>query len=181
MNTNERCTEYIDHVFSFVAENLLQSVRRQTDDFVSDWYYKHSLVFVADDHGAWAPDRARKLRKKYGTLIRSPHTNLNDMLAEHKDQVCNKMWELTQRWRDEQVAAKTTPQVNLDSAIMQNANGATSRRQTPRLDPDVQAARVAVRGGGTPSPRSAGLKSPVKMPPMGIFEVSSPARGSPRR
>lgn len=36
----EHCTDSIDFIFSFVAENVLQSVRRQTDDYVSDWYYK---------------------------------------------------------------------------------------------------------------------------------------------
>lgn len=180
MNTNERCTEYIDYIFSFVAENVLQSVRRSTDDTVSEWYWKHSTVFVADDHGAWAPDKAKKLRKKYGALVRSPHTNLNDMLAEHKDQVCNKMWELTKTWRDEKAAAAAkAAQRSSRDATMQNGSGPQPRRQPPGLDPDMQTARVAMRGADSASPRSTGLRSPARMPPIGYF--GSPSRDPSRR
>lgn len=45
---------------------------------------QNSIVWVAENHGVWSPDRQRKLRKKYGRLEKSTSTSINDMLAEHQ-------------------------------------------------------------------------------------------------
>src|SRR5262249_49934916 len=48
---------------------------------------KRSLVFVANNHHVWDPNRQRKIRRKYGKLKKSDHSDLNEMLAEHMEEV----------------------------------------------------------------------------------------------
>lgn len=49
---------------------------------------QNSLVFVADNHLVWSPDR--KKSKRFGALVRSPKVGLNEMLMLHRAQVT--MW-----------------------------------------------------------------------------------------
>lgn len=48
-------------------------------------HLQNSLVFVSNAHGIWASER--RPSKRYGQLIQSPRSNLNEMLDEHKDAV----------------------------------------------------------------------------------------------
>jgi hypothetical protein len=50
-------------------------------------------VWVAENHGVWSPDRQRKLRKKYGKLVKSSQTSVNDMLAQHQKEFFGKLAE----------------------------------------------------------------------------------------
>lgn len=108
MGENDDCTKETDHIFAFVAENSLQSIKKLTDDYIGHWYYEYSHIFVADNHAAWDPSRQRKLRKKYGNVLRSPHSDLSNMLEEHRDTVTDVLLQKTEEWREEQaIAAKT--------------------------------------------------------------------------
>ncbi|OCK79599.1 hypothetical protein K432DRAFT_63137 [Lepidopterella palustris CBS 459.81] len=160
LSRHESCTDEsspIRSVISFVAENPLQSVKRPADDYIGNWYHQHSLVFVANNHLAWDPSRTRKLRKKYGKLVRSPHTNLNEMLAEHKSEVTRLLLEDTEGWRKEQAQHNSTKRSAANSFSL-------------RLDErDMRAASV---------PNS--LRSPG-MPPVGMFTVSSSPRSPIKR
>lgn len=68
-----------------------------------------SLVFVADNHLVWSPDR--KKSKRFGALVRSPKVGLNDMLMLHQTQVM--MWigerviRRRRRLREEEAGAAT--------------------------------------------------------------------------
>jgi histone deacetylase 6 len=48
---------------------------------------QNSLVFVSHAHGLWHNDSRRKPSKRYGRLIESPKTGLNEMLLHHKPNV----------------------------------------------------------------------------------------------
>lgn len=49
------------------------------------YHLQNSLVFVSNAHGIWSTER--RPSKRYGQLIQSPRSNLNEMLDEHKDAV----------------------------------------------------------------------------------------------
>ncbi|OJD28706.1 histone deacetylase [Diplodia corticola] len=105
LGENDDCSKETDHTFAFIAENSLQSIKKLTDDYIGDWYYNNSHIYVANNHAAWDPTRQRKLRKKYGYVIRSPHSDLSNMLEEHRDVVTDTMLQSTEEWREEQAAA----------------------------------------------------------------------------
>lgn len=46
---------------------------------------QHSLNFVSNNHVVWGIDR-KKPSKRFGNLIRSPKSRLNDMLIKHQDE-----------------------------------------------------------------------------------------------
>ncbi|KAB2569649.1 Histone deacetylase HDA1 [Lasiodiplodia theobromae] len=105
LGENDDCTKETDHIFAFIAENSLQSIKKLTDDYIGDWYYNTSHIYVAHGHAAWDPSRQRKLRKKYGYVQRSEHADLSNMLQEHHKEVTDIMWQLTEEWREEQATA----------------------------------------------------------------------------
>jgi histone deacetylase 6 len=155
-------------------------VQRAGDDYVADWYYKHSDCFVALDHQAWNPERSRRVRRKYGNLRRSGHNDLNEMLVEAKDEVQQRMLEETRTWREEEKRRTAIPPPTQRIPAMRTGLGfgddlkmPPSQAGSPFLGysggpqfsyvPDMP-----VRSSPTASPRRDGLKSPVgKLPPMG--------------
>jgi histone deacetylase 6 len=116
---------------------------------------------VAHDHSAWNPDRIRRIRKKYGNIHQSDFNDLSEMLVAHKEEVTSKLLEFTKGWRD-QVKKEETKLAR--SVVYTNAQNASSALQHRQED-------IPVRG--SPS-ESSSLKSPVRMPPVGLFSVSSP-------
>ncbi|KAH7025471.1 histone deacetylase [Macrophomina phaseolina] len=103
-SASDDCTKETDHIFAFVGENSLQSIKKLTDDYIGHWYYDSSHVFVANNHAAWDPARQRKLRKKYGNVLRSQHSDLSEMLEEHRATVTEVLLSKTEEWREEQAA-----------------------------------------------------------------------------
>ncbi len=75
---------------------------KPSEDEVSYRYQQRSMIFVANNHPAFEPDKARKLKRKHGKITRSPYTRLQEMLFEHKQEVTDKLLELTEDWRQEQ-------------------------------------------------------------------------------
>lgn len=137
---------------------------------------QHSLVFVANDHAAWDPARAKKLRRKYGALVRSDHVNMNDMLAEHRDQVFNTILEQTKKWREHSVAQQQ------QQTAPDTLNGVLEGRKHRLPDDLLATPGLNVRGAPLGSPPASGTRTPTKLPPMGTFEVTSPLRSpAPRR
>ncbi|KAJ5563097.1 Histone deacetylase HdaA [Penicillium sp. DV-2018c] len=82
----ENLYKRVNGVVSFVSETPVKAVASNTQTWLSKWYRENSLVFVSNTHGVWDVDR--KPSKRYGHLVRSPRTELNDMLAQHKEEVC---------------------------------------------------------------------------------------------
>uniref|UniRef100_A0A093V872 Histone deacetylase n=1 Tax=Talaromyces marneffei PM1 TaxID=1077442 RepID=A0A093V872_TALMA len=89
----------VNSVISFVAENPVRAVASPTQTWLSRWYKDNSLVFVSHTHGVWHNENRRKPSKRYGRLLRSPKTGLNEMLLHHKPEVLT--------WIDERVNART--------------------------------------------------------------------------
>ncbi|KAF1810231.1 hypothetical protein P152DRAFT_105032 [Eremomyces bilateralis CBS 781.70] len=148
ISTNETCTDQITGVISFISNQALLSVRRPTDDNIATWYWHHSLVFVAQDHAVWDPDRQRKQRKKYGKLVRSSNNHLNEMLGEASDQVTQYLTEETEDWREEQ-----------------------ERKQPKKrkLDPSMAGAIDLREGRASSVPGTS--RGSGRLPPLGTFTV----------
>ena len=101
LSNQESIQDRVTWIFNYVSENSLVPAVKPADDYFPDWYHKHSDVYVAADHACWAPERARRLRKKYGNLHRSDYNDINEMLMENKDTVCEALREKTRAWRED--------------------------------------------------------------------------------
>jgi len=138
-----------------------------------------SDVYVAHDHSAWSPDRVRRLRKKYGNVTQSAHNDLNEILLEQKDAVTKKLLEKTQSWRDERTQqAKTKTKQEEEQQRGEGARyfSPASQSATATLHNEMH---MPVRNSPSASPNP--LKSPVRLPPLGFFGVTSPDRLPGRR
>lgn len=145
---------------------------------MADWYYsvsclilashprvltvfdQHSKIFVQRDHLCWDPSRARKHRKKWGRLIRSEHTQIDDMLVAHKDEVYEFL--------------KGKVDAYVDPGDDTSLDGDTQQRvRSPPLP--AAGLRSPLQG----SARSNGNGDSIKLPPIGHFSVGGSARNSP--
>lgn len=126
---------------------------------------QHSKIFVQNDHLCWDPSRARKHRKKWGKLIRSEHTQIDEMLARHKDEVYEYLLEKKDAFVDP----------GDDTSVDENA---LERMRSPPLDAGLRSPRQAsVRSNGIGNGNGEG--EGAKLPPIGHFSVGGSARNSP--
>lgn len=149
------------------------------------WSSQSSHIYVARNHYFWSPDRPRKQRKRYGTLIQSTETTLIDMMATHQPDVFHILEEEIGEWREE---------VRREELERQRREVIPGRESMPhRVPPSIGVDGIPaspVKGPMSPVP----IRSPAKgaPPPMGIFQVTSspdrlpkgigsPASGSPSR
>lgn len=183
--------ERVDWVFNFVSENSIHPVNRPTDDY-PDWYYKHSSVYVANEHLVFSQDKMRRVRKKHGKLIQSEYNDINDMLQEHKPQVMEKCLEMTATWRKDQQKEQTkkdaaekkrvAQEASNNSAQFHQAGAALSYNNGLGLQGHGAPNEMVRRGSPSASPivGAGGLRSPIKsMPPRGFFSTT-PERPSTR-
>ncbi|KAJ5958003.1 Histone deacetylase class II [Penicillium vulpinum] len=82
----ENLYKRVNGVVSFVSEHPVRAIASHTQTWLSKWYRENSLVFVSHSHGVWTA-LDRRPSKRYGQLVHSPKTNLNEMLDEHKEEV----------------------------------------------------------------------------------------------
>lgn len=171
LGVNENCTDYVNgiqHLIGFVSQTPIHSIKRSHDDTIANWFHEHSLVFVANSHHAWDPNRQRKLRRKYGRLKRSGADNLNEMLAEHMEEVQMLLLEKKTAYEQEQDDDEGDKEGIVTDEEHQSlkspplASGFTS----PRFS------SVEARHGG-----GVGIKA-SNGPPVGIFTLNTPR--SPR-
>ncbi|KAH6656822.1 histone deacetylase [Truncatella angustata] len=86
--TERHCKERISGVVNFVTGNL-RPVKSATDETLSMWYKRNSLVYVARDHACWAdPELTKKVNKRrFGDVKRSDQVGLNRMMQQHAGEV----------------------------------------------------------------------------------------------
>lgn len=193
LNAHERTSDRVNCIFNFIAEQTLVGVNRPADDTFPSWYHQHSMVFVAENHQVWMPERARKLRKKYGYLLKSGSTNLNDMLLEHKHTVFNKLLEEVEDWKaqagkqlnghvyspermmESKVSMTDMDRSSVSSPIKEVSTpdrlGRIQRLGTPGNEDRSLTARLS----GSPNPATY---SPGRMPPLGVFSVTTPDKNA---
>ena len=210
LGNQETCQDRVRHVFNFIAESSLVPVQKAADDYFPDWYHRHSDVYVAQDHSCWNPERTRRLRKKYGNLRRSEFNDLNEMLKENWVEVQDKLLEMTKGWRKDHGRLNQPPPPATNSRLPAPGPGfskydpgfpgprylsdslgyAPTHREIlgalqaapPPLPHQTQAqAEMPVRGSPSGSPNRVALRSPAKLPPMGMFFTSPERAGGAKK
>ncbi|KAI4593273.1 Histone deacetylase hda1 [Pestalotiopsis sp. 9143b] len=86
--TERHCKDRIAGVVNFVTGNL-RPVKSATDEYLSGWYKRNSLVYVSAGHACWSdPILTKKvIKKRYGDVHQSQETGLNRMMELHAPQV----------------------------------------------------------------------------------------------
>ncbi|KAM0815010.1 putative Histone deacetylase [Seiridium cardinale] len=86
--TERHCKDRISGIVNFVTGNL-RPVKSATDENLSLWYKRNSLVYVALDHACWTdPELSKKVNKRrFGEVKRSSEAGLNDMMQRHTSEV----------------------------------------------------------------------------------------------
>lgn len=114
----------------------------------------------------WDPNRQRKLRKKFGKLVKSKKDQLDEMLVEHFREVQTLLSEMKSEFEEKAAQSSQTDE---------DLNSSVGGLRSPPLP----------SGAHTPKHSSVGLReeqtlrSP-KMPALGYFSVSSASPRSPR-
>ena len=90
-HAEEDFTKRVTGMVNFISENSLKAVSDhgffQHGQSLSKWYRANSLNFVANNHLVWDIDSTKKPSKRFGNLVRSPVSGLNDMLIQHQKEV----------------------------------------------------------------------------------------------
>ena len=68
-----------------VPRGKLKIIRRRYLLLTRFFPLQNSLVIVSNIHGIWGQNG--RPSKRYGQLVQSPKTDLNEMLDEHKEEV----------------------------------------------------------------------------------------------
>lgn len=96
----DRAQRMITKAISFVEDVPLLSCKSQTNDLLPNWYYSSSMVFIAQDHGYFLNDLAKKPKKRFGAITRIDAGSISDMLLEAKHMVFECLLEETEEWRN---------------------------------------------------------------------------------
>jgi histone deacetylase 6 len=162
----------VDRTIHFIEDVSLQACRSQTNDMLSPWYYRTSLIWLANEHNFWSSDFAQKPKKKFGRVMRTDGDHISDMLMEQKDKVLTALFEDTKDWRSERPATDDEDDIHAMDVVENNAAAtSSSARRLPAvgnfaLSP-ARRSSPAGPGSGTPkllSPTRGGFASVGRSP-----------------
>ncbi|KAG4304709.1 hypothetical protein PORY_001762 [Pneumocystis oryctolagi] len=74
----------VDAIVQFYGNNSLKAVSGLNDE-ISDWYFRNSLVLTSNDHPIW--NRPKRIKKKFGKVVRSDSNEINKILLESFNKV----------------------------------------------------------------------------------------------
>lgn len=117
----------------------------------------------------WDPSRQRKLRKKFGNIVKSPKNTMDDMLEEHLEEVQNLLLEKKSEFEETNGLSSQTDEGQQFAAGGLRSPPLLSGAHTPKFP------EPGSRQEGVPN----SLRSP-RLPPVGLFSVSSMSPRSPR-
>jgi hypothetical protein len=80
-------------VIGFISTNPIRPVHNPNHPWVAQWYRENSRIYISHTHSLWKKDG--RASKRYGQLIRSQGTVLNQMMKMHEEEVT--------RWIQEKV------------------------------------------------------------------------------
>jgi histone deacetylase 6 len=174
-DNQQRAPQLLTKAISFVQDVPLLSVKSNTTDDLAIWYYRNSLVFVEQSHSYWGQDL--KIRKRFGRVKRSGGPNISDMVAEHKDEVTEMLFNATKDWREGRQPTDDEDEDDVmvaeQSSVVNSNNGVT---KLPPVDNYALSSPAKKMTSRTASP--ATFASPVRAgqgtPPVGNF--ANPAR-----
>jgi hypothetical protein len=82
----------LNGVIGFIATNPIRPVSSPSNHWISQWYRDNSRIYVSNVHSMWKKIEG-KASKRYGRLIRSEGTVLNQMMKMHEKDVLEWMEE----------------------------------------------------------------------------------------
>lgn len=75
--------EKVNCVINFISETQLRPIVSIIDEYITDWFYRSSLVFTADTHPCWdVSTNPKKPRRKFGRVLRCDSTGLHRIVEE---------------------------------------------------------------------------------------------------
>lgn len=72
-------------VVGFIATNPVRPINNPGNHWISQWYRENSLVYVSPTHSLWKKEG--RASKRYGKLIKSQSSVLNQMMKLHEPEV----------------------------------------------------------------------------------------------
>lgn len=167
----------VDRTIHFIENAPLQACRSQTNDMLSPWYYRTSLIWLSNEHSFWDSDFAQKPKKKFGRVTKTDGEHISDMLVEQKDKVMQTLIGDTEEWR---TGKQLTDEEDDHEDAMEISEGdtlatASSMRRLPPVG------NFALSPAPRSSPAAAGSRahSAALSPTRGTFASNvgrSPAR-----
>lgn len=142
----ERAQRMISKAISFVEDVPLLSCKSQTNDYLPNWYYSTSMVFIAQEHAYFSSEIAKKPKKRFGAITRTDAGTISDMLLEAKGNVFECLLEETEEWRERAPS---------DDDDMDTASSGSPPRKLPPVGNFAMSPKKA--GSGV-----AGNRSPTK-------------------
>jgi histone deacetylase 6 len=158
----------VDRTIHFIEDVSLQACRSPTNDMLSPWYYRTSMIWLAKEHNFWASDFAQKPKKKFGRVMKTDGDHISDMLVEQKDKVMAALIDDTEDWRRGKSATEDEDDgEDVMDGIEGDAAVATSSAPARKLPPVGNFALSPAPGSRTPnvpSPKRAGFASVGRSP-----------------
>ena len=155
----------VDRTIHFIEDVALQACRSATNDMLSPWYYRTSMIWLGKEHNFWSSDFAQKPKKKFGRVMKTEGDHISDMLMEQKDKVMAALIDDTEDWRH---GKANTDEEDVENAMDIVDGGAVVTSSSARKLPPVgNFALSPVAGSKTPkvlSPTRAGFASVGRSP-----------------
>lgn len=73
----------VDAVICFLESEPLKSIIPTIDEYMTDWFFRSSLIFTSKIHAAWDTSiNPKRPRKKFGRVLRTDSVHLEEIVAE---------------------------------------------------------------------------------------------------
>lgn len=75
--------ERTDAIITFVGDFSLKALVPVIDEYVTDWFFRTSLVFTSTDHPCWDTSlNPKRPRRKFGRVLRADSRGLHEVVRE---------------------------------------------------------------------------------------------------
>ena len=168
----ERVQELLIGAISFVEDVPLMSCKSVTNDLLASWYYNSSRVFVTPEHNFWSTEVAKKTRKRFGRVQKSPQETITDMLIEHKQDVFDLLAQKTEGWREGRTRDDEAGMMDTTPA----EQATTPKSRMPPIGNFAPSARARTHSPSHPSINTFTSPRAGLGPPLNSFTLSPRGR-----
>ncbi|OAG37424.1 hypothetical protein AYO21_08390 [Fonsecaea monophora] len=172
VSVNDNVYQNLVGIVCFISTEPIRPISNPSGNhWVSQWYRNNSLVVVSGRHSLWKKEKeSGRVSKRYGRLVRSDAEGLNQIMMQHKEEVCQWMFDKVSQRKDEMSAeeedAEDVEDVEDENAMAMVGEDVDVERRERESDGDtiddpgvVGAARDAPRSGYAQSGETGYLHS----------------------
>lgn len=123
VSENEAVYPLLLGIVCFISTQPIRPISSVSSHWVSQWYRDNSLVFVAGMHSVWKKEG--RVSKRYGKVVRSEGTLLNQMMKLHEEDACRWMGEKIRIHREENMETSEDEGEEDNGAVMRDSDGDT--------------------------------------------------------